>query len=83
MIRREKLLWDKNILNDMFEGILGVQNMHPIEIACVSKKSFKANMQKLNRIKREREHPQTIFSIKYANKRKYKNWNTSVLPPIE
>ena len=44
----------------MFERNLGVQNMHPIEIAYTSKKNVESNKQKLNCIKQEREHPQNI-----------------------
>ena len=42
----------------MFETILGVQNIHPKEIAYVSKKNDESNKQKLNWIKQEREHSQ-------------------------
>ena len=45
-------------LHCMFEIIIGVQNMHPIEIAYVNKKHVESNIQKLNRIKRELEHTQ-------------------------
>ena len=35
-----------------------MQNMHPLEIFYVSKKNDESNIQKLNKIKQEREHPQ-------------------------
>ena len=44
----------------MFERILGVRNMHPIEIAELSKKNVESKIQKLNRIKQEQEYPQNI-----------------------
>ena len=41
----------------MFKGILGVKNMHPIEIDYVSKKNVESNIEKIDRIERERKHP--------------------------
>ena len=45
----------------MFKIILGLKNMHPIEIDYVSKKNVESNIQKINWIKRERKHPQKCF----------------------
>ena len=47
-------------LDYMFERILGMQNMHPIEIAYMSKKSVESNIHKLYRINLERGHQQNI-----------------------
>ena len=44
----------------MFKRILGVKNVHQTEIAYVKNKNVESNVQKLNRIKREREYPQNI-----------------------
>ena len=46
----------------MYERNLGVQNMHQIEIAYLSENKVESNIHKLNRIKRERKHPQKYLA---------------------
>ena len=46
----------------------------------MSKKNVEWNIQRLNSIKRELEHPQKYSVLKYLHKSKYRNRNTSVLP---
>ena len=58
IVRRETLVIRRMFLHYMFERILGMQKMILIDI------------QKLNRIKREREHPQKYFAWKYQSIRK-------------
>ena len=45
-------------LHYMFEIIIAIQNMHLMDISYMSNKNVESNMQKLNWIKQEREHPQ-------------------------
>ena len=43
---------------NMCKRALGFYNTHKIEMAYVSKRNVESNIEKLNRIKRERKYPQ-------------------------